>query len=169
MTCSYWQRQITALVDSSLRPSQRERVESHMEGCSSCREFYTEQVKLTHMLQAAPMPVGPRPEVWHSIRQRIAQGEVEPAASRTAGWLQWLTLPQAAYAAAALFLLLGSLLVVAQREQAEVQLLAEIESFHYSASGNPFFGEPGTQDNPFFSPAENRPGNPFADNGGPSQ
>lgn len=167
MICAYWRRNVTALIDSSLSRAQEKRVRAHLKTCDSCREFYAEQTEITKALRALPTPSGPPPEVWTAISRRIASEQVKQSPAIDS-W-KWWEAARLAYAAAAVILLFGSLLVVQQREQLKVQQLAEIDAFTYSVQGNPFYGEPATPENPFFRPIDPLGQNPFTRSRGVSK
>lgn len=87
MNCSELRSRVSELLDEELSYSDAKRFHAHLDGCSSCAEFFAglEQMKL--ILVQAP-PVGLKPDFIGRLQERL-----NADLNRRATWWQQLTMP----------------------------------------------------------------------------
>ncbi len=166
MSCERWQIDISAWLDGALLPAEEKRLRAHLSTCAGCSRFLAVQRRLGHALSSAEQ-LEPPPGLWLRLEGELRRRRRETRVPQERSWWRWIQMPQWAYAASALLLVLSGLVAVRIQEpgdQASERWLAELDSFRIQASGNPFMA-PVENDNPFFEFARNQRGNPFKGGG----
>ena len=170
MDCPNYLDDLTAYIDGELPDSVADRLRLHLNSCASCATELRGLQEAAVFVDSHLLELNPRPELWTSVRSRIAVIEVSP---RSTGFLElllanrWLTATAAL--AATLLLTLGALEYQRRRsdeafqqymtEQIEIRKLQDERpqpDFHFS--------DPTSQgrDNPFLVVSEETSfGNPF--------
>ncbi|MBI2222688.1 MAG: zf-HC2 domain-containing protein [Acidobacteria bacterium] len=106
MTCDDFAESISALVDGSLDPAHRPRVEAHIEACDDCRALLDDLRALGR--EASVLPRSPLPDsLWPRVAARLREQGVrdDRAPSRAALW-QWGAIAAMLVAAVGLSLML---------------------------------------------------------------
>ncbi|MYN65633.1 MAG: hypothetical protein F4X11_11475 [Acidobacteria bacterium] len=85
--CERFADALAALVDESLDPRDRRRVDAHLADCEACRGLLAD-LRAIRSLAATLKPIEPPARVWHDVRRRVA---AEGRASRAAAgwWSRW--------------------------------------------------------------------------------
>ena len=156
MECEGTKIQISALMDADLSIEQVQALEGHLESCSSCAQFYEEQLELSRLLRVSEdFQLEPPAAIWQRINSQIS------AQPKKLGFLLFPRF-DVRYAAAAcvVLILFGlTLLTTLTPSQDDQLLLAELESYTLEVEGNPFLSQMKLTD-PFFEltgPAEENP------------
>lgn len=69
---------LTDYRDGELSPSMKKKVDTHLEGCAACREFFrTVQETVIAPFQTASLKTPPE-FIWYRIKDKIASGQAEP-------------------------------------------------------------------------------------------
>lgn len=168
MSCERWQPEISAWLDGALSERAEADLRRHLATCTTCSRSLAVHRKLYEAIIDQPS-LTPPPQIWQRIEAQLAQRpRVEAKPVRLARFWDWLTVPNWAYAAASLVLLVLSGLTAVRMQfpdpSATETWLTELESFDIQASGNPFM-DPVEGGNPFFNPNETERNNPFKGRG----
>jgi anti-sigma factor RsiW len=98
MSCERMESKILGYADGRLKPSEAREVETHLEGCATCRLRVNEFRAVSGLLDELPM-IEPSPAFDARVRARVA---AEPAKR---SWWAWLSpSPRVAFAASMLLL-----------------------------------------------------------------
>ena len=163
MDCPNYVDDLTAYMDGELSQGVADRLRSHLKGCASCTAEIQGLQEAAVFVDSHIRELKPRPELWASVRSRIAVIELSP---RPTGFLQvlhtprWLTATVAL--AASLLLTLGVWEYIQKRrsdeafqqymtEQIEIRKLQDETTPPERLSDNPFItvSEETTFRNPF--------------------
>lgn len=99
---------LESYLDGSLLPAGRREVDSHLEGCSACRQELAELLETHEWMQVLVTnePLAPAPGFYNRVRSRIETERMRPA------WPFWQLFPalgrQLAFAMIVLTILLGA-------------------------------------------------------------
>jgi anti-sigma factor RsiW len=108
-----WTDRLSDYLDDELSPAERQHVEAHLSGCAGCRTVLDELRAVT--ARAAALPAAPPAnDLWPAIEARLERhAAVTPFRERAARRFSF-TMPQLVAAAAALMLLSGGSVWLAQ-------------------------------------------------------
>ena len=108
-----WTDRLSEYLDEELSPDEKAQVEAHLAGCSGCRTVLEELRAVTTRAAALP-PTRPSTDLWPGIAGRLERGAaVTPFRERAARRFSF-TMPQLVAAAAALMLVSGGSVWLAQ-------------------------------------------------------
>lgn len=99
---------LSAHLDGDLAADARTRVDAHLAACAACRASRSRLAALVASVGALPRDLAPPPDVWQSVRARVAAERLPRTPSRWwhNGWLA---------SAAAIILVVGTALLVTGR------------------------------------------------------
>src|SRR5580765_8329375 len=98
MSCERMESKILGYVDGRLKPGEDREVETHLEGCATCRLRVNEFRAVSGLLDELPM-IEPSPAFDARVRARVA---AEPV--KRSWWAVFAPSPRAAFAASLLLL-----------------------------------------------------------------
>jgi hypothetical protein len=108
-----WTDRLSEYLDDELSPGERAQVEAHLAGCNGCRTVLDELRGVAARAASLP-PTPPSADLWPGIAARLERrGSVTPFRERAARRFSF-TIPQLAAAAAALMLVSGGAVWLAQ-------------------------------------------------------
>jgi predicted anti-sigma-YlaC factor YlaD len=157
MECEGTKVQVSALMDANLDIEQVQALEGHLESCSSCAQFYEEQLELARLLKVSEdFQLEPPAAIWQRIDSQIS------AKPSKFGFLLFPRFDvRYALAACVILVLFGvALLTTLTPSQDDQLLLAELESYTLEVEGNPFLSQMELTD-PFLSLPAQAEENPF--------
>ncbi|MDA2923367.1 zf-HC2 domain-containing protein [Acidobacteria bacterium AH-259-L09] len=160
--CNEVRIQISALLDGNVEVEEVEQVQRHLASCSSCTEFYQEQLELARWLKAADFQLEPPAQIWRSIESRIG-AKPEGRTFEVGRLLELFGAVDFRYAVVSLVVLILcslALLNVSTMPQGNQRILAELESYRLEVNGNPFLPQI-RPENPFFRFDRKTDENPF--------
>ncbi|MDA2936981.1 zf-HC2 domain-containing protein [Acidobacteria bacterium AH-259-A15] len=163
MECKQLRIQISAFLDNNVEVGQVEEVQRHLASCSSCAQFYEEQLELARWLKAAEnFQLEPPREIWRSIESRI-DAKREGRTLEVGRLLELFGAVDFRFAVASLVVLILcslTLLNISTMPQGNQRILAELESYRLEVNGNPFLPQM-RPENPFFRFDRKADQNPF--------
>lgn len=156
MSCSRLRPHITALADNSLEPQLVDEVKRHLASCSSCAQFYNEQLLLASWFKSTGVELEPPQQIWNKIENRLSD-----RTHLRRHFADVFRLPAARYVLLTLgLLILFSVSLLNTGEQMEMrQALANLQAYNLEVQENPFLPAV-KEENPFFK-FNHKEKNPF--------
>ncbi len=151
MNCRESRVHLSALLDGSLDDSFLAEVSQHLDACSACASFHSEQRQLQQWLErtVVDLTAPPLREDWEEQFVGGRSGSLALPLSRLGEAFRAVQLRYALAGALALLLISGVLLNLSPQADMGITYLAELDAYHFESESNPFFTD-AAEKNPFF-------------------